>query len=42
VDLVLDFADRAYVMVNGQIVHAGPSSVLQADQELQSRLLGVG
>ena len=42
VDLVLDFADRAYVMVNGEIVHAGPSSVLQADSELQSKLLGVG
>jgi branched-chain amino acid transport system ATP-binding protein len=42
VDLVLDFADRAYVMVNGEIVHASPSSVLQADPELQSKLLGVG
>jgi branched-chain amino acid transport system ATP-binding protein len=42
VDLVLDFADKAYVMVNGEIVHAGPSSVLQADLELQSKLLGVG
>jgi ABC-type branched-subunit amino acid transport system ATPase component/ABC-type branched-subunit amino acid transport system permease subunit len=42
VDLVLDFADKAYVMVNGEIVHAGPSSVLQSDLELQSKLLGVG
>jgi len=42
VDLVLDFADRTYVMVNGEIVHAGPSGVLQADTELQSKLLGVG
>ena len=42
VDLVLDFADKAYVMVNGEIVHAGPSSVLQSDPELQSKLLGVG
>lgn len=42
VDLVLDFADKAYVMVNGKIVHAGPSSVLQSDLELQSKLLGVG
>jgi branched-chain amino acid transport system ATP-binding protein len=42
VDLVLDFADKAYVMVNGEIVHAGPSSVLRADLELQSKLLGVG
>jgi branched-chain amino acid transport system ATP-binding protein len=32
VDLVLDFADKAYVMVNGEIVHAGPSSVLQSDE----------
>ncbi len=42
VDLVLDLADKAYVMVNGEIVHAGPSSVLQSDPELQSKLLGVG
>jgi branched-chain amino acid transport system ATP-binding protein len=42
VDLVLDFADKAYVMVNGEIVHAGPSSMLQSDLELQSKLLGVG
>jgi ABC-type branched-subunit amino acid transport system ATPase component/ABC-type branched-subunit amino acid transport system permease subunit len=42
VDLVLDFADKAYVMVNGEIVHAGPSGLLQADLELQSKLLGVG
>jgi branched-chain amino acid transport system ATP-binding protein len=42
VDLVLDFADRAYVMVNGEIVHSSRSSELQSDLELQSRLLGVG
>jgi ABC-type branched-subunit amino acid transport system ATPase component/ABC-type branched-subunit amino acid transport system permease subunit len=42
VDLVLDFADKAYVMVNGEIVHAGPTGLLQADLELQSKLLGVG
>jgi ABC-type branched-subunit amino acid transport system ATPase component len=42
VELVLDFADKAYVMVNGEIVHVGPSSVLQSDLELQSKLLGVG
>jgi ABC-type branched-subunit amino acid transport system ATPase component/ABC-type branched-subunit amino acid transport system permease subunit len=42
VELVLDFADKAYVMVNGEIVHFGPSNVLQSDLELQSKLLGVG
>jgi branched-chain amino acid transport system ATP-binding protein len=42
VDLVLDFADRAYVMVNGEIVHSSRSSLLQSDLELQSKLLGVG
>jgi len=40
--LVLDFADKAYVMVNGEIVHVGPSNLLQSDLELQSKLLGVG
>jgi ABC-type branched-subunit amino acid transport system ATPase component len=42
VELVLDFADKAYVMVNGEIVHVGPSNLLQSDLELQSKLLGVG
>jgi ABC-type branched-subunit amino acid transport system ATPase component len=42
VDLVLDLADRAYVMVNGEIVHSSRSSELQSDLELQSKLLGVG
>jgi ABC-type branched-subunit amino acid transport system ATPase component len=42
VDLVLDLADSAYVMVNGEIVYAGPSHTLHADAELQAKLLGVG
>ena len=42
VDLVLDLADSAYVMVNGEIVYAGPSHTLHADTELQAKLLGVG
>jgi len=40
--LVLHLAERAYVMVNGQIVFAGASATLQRDAELQQRLLGVG
>jgi branched-chain amino acid transport system ATP-binding protein len=42
VDLVLDLADRAYVMVNGEILYAGASHALHCDVELQDRLLGVG
>jgi branched-chain amino acid transport system ATP-binding protein len=42
VDLVLDLADRAYVMVNGEILYAGASHALHGDVELQDRLLGVG
>jgi branched-chain amino acid transport system ATP-binding protein len=42
VDLVLDFADKAYIMVNGQISYAGNSAALQHDVETQTRLLGVG
>ena len=41
VDLVLDLADRAYIMVNGQISYAGDSSALQGDADTQNRLLGV-
>jgi ABC-type branched-subunit amino acid transport system ATPase component len=42
VDLVLDLADRAYIMVNGQISYCGNSMALQSDVETQNRLLGVG
>jgi branched-chain amino acid transport system ATP-binding protein len=38
----LDLADRAYVMVNGEILYAGASHALHCDVELQDRLLGVG
>src|SRR4029079_16071682 len=41
IDLVLHLAERAYVMVNGQIAFAGDSVLLQLDIELQHRLLGV-
>ncbi len=42
VDLVLDFADRAYVMVNGQIAYTGESHALRDDVETQTKFLGVG
>lgn len=42
VDLALDFADKAYIIVNGQISYAGNSAALQNDIETQTRLLGVG
>jgi branched-chain amino acid transport system ATP-binding protein len=41
VDLVLPFAERAYVMVNGRIAHASDAESLLRDQALQARLLGV-
>jgi branched-chain amino acid transport system ATP-binding protein len=41
IDLVLQLAERAFVMVNGQIAFAGESDSLQHDVELQQRLLGV-
>ncbi len=42
IDLVLHLAERAYVIVNGQIAFAGESAALQRDINLQQRLLGVG
>ncbi len=42
VDLVLDFADRVYIMVNGQIAYAGDSSELRNDMETQTKFLGMG
>jgi ABC-type branched-subunit amino acid transport system ATPase component/ABC-type branched-subunit amino acid transport system permease subunit len=42
IDLILQLADRSYIMVNGQIVHEGDARALRADEELQARLLGVG
>ena len=41
IDLVLHLAERAFVMVNGEIVFAGESAALQRDAALQHRLLGV-
>jgi len=41
IDLVLHLAERAFVIVNGQIAFAGESAALQRDVELQQRLLGV-
>jgi ABC-type branched-subunit amino acid transport system ATPase component len=41
VDLVLDFADRAYIMVNGQMVYSGESRALRDDMETQTKFLGV-
>jgi branched-chain amino acid transport system ATP-binding protein len=38
---VLPMADRAYVMVNGQIAYEGTARKLAADPETQARLLGV-
>jgi len=40
-DLILQMADRAYVMVSGQIAYAGDAEVLRQDEALQLRLLGV-
>ncbi len=41
VDLVLQLADRAYVMVNGQIAHEGAAATLRDNEALKVRLLGV-
>jgi branched-chain amino acid transport system ATP-binding protein len=41
IDLVLHLAERAYVIVNGQIAFAAESATLQRDINLQQRLLGV-
>ena len=41
VDLVLQMADRAYVMVNGEIAWAGDAETLRQDESLKVRLLGV-
>ncbi len=40
-DLVLGLADRAYVMVNGQIAYEGEAHALHRDHAPQVRLLGV-
>jgi branched-chain amino acid transport system ATP-binding protein len=40
-ETVLPIADRAYVLVNGQVAFEGDAATLEADHELQARLLGV-
>jgi len=40
-DLALALGDRAYVINNGVIEHAGPSQALLHDYDLRKRLLGV-
>jgi ABC-type branched-subunit amino acid transport system ATPase component len=44
VDLVLDYADRAYtyIMINGQIAYTGDSEVPRDDMATQAKFLGVG
>ena len=40
-ETVLPIADRAYVLVNGQVAYEGSARTLEEDEALQSRLLGV-
>jgi branched-chain amino acid transport system ATP-binding protein len=40
-ETVLSIADRAYVLVNGQVVYDGQAAALAFDSDLQERLLGV-
>ena len=40
-ETVLPIADRAYVLVNGQVAYEGSATALEADAALQSRLLGL-
>jgi branched-chain amino acid transport system ATP-binding protein len=39
--MALGLADRAYVIDDGRIVHAGPAADLEADAALKHRLLAV-
>jgi branched-chain amino acid transport system ATP-binding protein len=39
--MALGLADRAYVIDDGRIVHAGPAAELEADLRLKHRLLAV-
>jgi branched-chain amino acid transport system ATP-binding protein len=40
-ETVLPIVDRAYVLVNGQVAYEGSARALEADETLQTRLLGV-
>jgi branched-chain amino acid transport system ATP-binding protein len=40
-ETVLPIADRAYVLVNGQVAYEGGAKALEADAALQARLLGL-
>jgi branched-chain amino acid transport system ATP-binding protein len=40
-ETVLPIADRAYVLVNGQVAYEGSAKALEADAALQARLLGL-
>jgi ABC-type branched-subunit amino acid transport system ATPase component/ABC-type branched-subunit amino acid transport system permease subunit len=40
-ETVLPIVDRAYVLVNGQVAYEGGAKTLEADADLQARLLGV-
>jgi ABC-type branched-subunit amino acid transport system ATPase component/ABC-type branched-subunit amino acid transport system permease subunit len=40
-ETVLPIVDRAYVLVNGQVAYEGNARVLEQDDALQARLLGV-
>jgi branched-chain amino acid transport system ATP-binding protein len=40
-ETVLPIADRAYVLVNGQVAYEGSAKTLEADAALQARLLGL-
>jgi branched-chain amino acid transport system ATP-binding protein len=40
-ETVLPIVDRAYVLVNGRVAYQGSAKALEADPDLQARLLGV-
>ncbi len=41
-DVLLEYLDRCYVMEMGEIIFEGDPKILQADEDLQRKLLGVG
>ena len=38
----LEIADRAYVLVNGQVEREGPAAELRASAEIEKAYLGIG